>query len=202
MRITEGNGGWVCADGVDELPPDALLYVRFQPDDSDRLRATELYVDAAGAHITGKHMRELPLHVIETLVNEDDSLRRLLDAPGPQLAVLASHFGTTFGRPDEANWVNQSMLSQLPGSGALTVAKEKLRPSASEPAVPPLAAPQDGMTDEWLRHLAAAYRAAVRRGEAPAKSLAEQAGVPVRTVHSWLYRARKRGYIAPGRSKA
>lgn len=204
MRIGYGNAGWVCVDEVDELPPGALLYVRFRPDESGRWRPVEMFIDGEGQVITGKHLRELPLHVVEAVVNEDPDapagLVARLNAAGPQLAVLASHYATTFGgqaKPDD--WVALSMSSQIRGSGLPQ--PEKTRPSPQpKTEVPPLTAPREGLTDEWLRHLAAAYTAALRRGEPPAKALAEQAGVPVRTVHSWVYRARKRGFMAPGKT--
>lgn len=207
MRISEGNAGWVCVDEVDELPPGALLYVRFQPDGSGRLRPVEVYLDGEGQTITGKHMRELPLHVVEAVVNDDPDqpggLVRRMDFPGPQLSILASHYATTFGAKTRDNdWTALSMFSQIRDSGLPQPEKVHPKPSGNMREVPPLNAPESGMTDEWLRHLAAAYTAAVRRGEPPAKSLAKQAGVPVRTVHSWVYRARKRGYMAPGKRGA
>lgn len=208
MRISEGNAGWVCVDQVEELPPGALLYVRFRPGPSGRLLPTELYLDAEDEPLTGKHLRELPLHVVEAVVNDDPdqgSVVQRMNLAGPQLSVLASHYGTTFGRKaDEHDWVVLSMRSQFPGSGLPQPGKRRPARSAAPREVPPLNAPEGGITDEWLRHLAASYAAAVRRGEPPAKALAEQAGVPVRTVHSWVYRARKRGYMAPanrGRSE-
>jgi len=208
MRIGIGNAGWVCADEVDELPPGALLYVRFRPDDQNgRLQPVELYLDAEGQAITGKHMRELPLHVIESAVNDDpdtpSDVRRLMDVPGPQLSVLASHYGATFGRQaKDDDWTALSMFSQYKDSGLTQPKKLRPKPPQGTSNVAPLPPPADGMTDEWLRHLAAAYAAAVRRGEPPAKALAEQAGVPVRTVHSWVYRARKSGHMAPSKRGA
>ena len=61
------------------------------------------------------------------------------------------------------------------------------------------ASPADGLTDEFLGQVAAAYRAAVARGERPNKALAEQSGYPPRTAERWVYLARKKGLLAPTR---
>jgi hypothetical protein len=73
--------------------------------------------------------------------------------------------------------------------------------------VAPLTTPPEGRyTAEWFNQLRDAYVrawAAWRHGggEAPAKALANQARVSVRTVHSWLYRARHAGVEIPGQQQ-
>jgi hypothetical protein len=58
--------------------------------------------------------------------------------------------------------------------------------------------PADGrLTDPFLRSLAAAYRAIVDAGSAPAPAIAEATGASVRTVHGWIAAARKRGFLPP-----
>jgi hypothetical protein len=64
--------------------------------------------------------------------------------------------------------------------------------------VPPLDRPEriDGA---FLQHVADAYADAIRRGSrSPSEILARHATVPVRTVHRWVYLARKAGYLPPG----
>jgi hypothetical protein len=69
---------------------------------------------------------------------------------------------------------------------------------AEAPYVPPLERP-DRLDDAFLRHVADAYADAIRRGaKSPAAALAAQAIVPVRTVHRWVYLARKAGHLPPG----
>jgi hypothetical protein len=64
--------------------------------------------------------------------------------------------------------------------------------------VAPLDRP-DRLDDAFLHHVADAYVDAIRRGAAsPAVMLARQATVPVRTVHRWIYLARKAGHLPPG----
>ena len=66
--------------------------------------------------------------------------------------------------------------------------------------MPPLRAPAGGrLTDEFLRDVHRAYTAAVARGEWPAPALAEQAGVSLHAVRKWVYTARRRGIMPPGR---
>lgn len=59
--------------------------------------------------------------------------------------------------------------------------------------------PQGGrITDDFLDNLASVYRFLVNRGEsAPAAWIAKEAGVPVGTVHRWISRARKSGFLPP-----
>lgn len=71
------------------------------------------------------------------------------------------------------------------------------------------------LDDDFMRRLARAYRAAVARGESPNVAIAQSLGYPVardkdgkprqqglRTVQSWVYEARKRGYLPPARKGA
>lgn len=70
----------------------------------------------------------------------------------------------------------------------------------SEPIT--LADPEAGLTDAFLQDVARAYRAAVGQGRRdPAVAISELPSVTygVRTVHSWIYKARKRGYLPPAR---
>jgi hypothetical protein len=71
------------------------------------------------------------------------------------------------------------------------------------------------LDDAFMRQLARAYTAAVARGESPNVTIAHDIGYPigpgengkpvqhgVRTVQSWVYQARKRGYLPPARKGA
>jgi hypothetical protein len=53
---------------------------------------------------------------------------------------------------------------------------------------------------EFLQRVAQAYTALVAQGErAPAPRLAEQSGATVHAVRKWIFTARKRGIMPPGR---
>jgi hypothetical protein len=73
------------------------------------------------------------------------------------------------------------------------------------------AMPEGGrLDDDFMARLARAYMAAVARGEAPNVTIARDVGFPVRderqqgvrTVQSWVYQARKRGFLPPARKGA
>lgn len=58
--------------------------------------------------------------------------------------------------------------------------------------------PGGRIDDAFLENLAAVYRWLVARGEgAPAVRISEGAHVPVGTVHRWIARARKGGFLPP-----
>jgi hypothetical protein len=118
--------------------------------------------------------------------------------PAPDLATLVSYYATTFGSQAK-HWVADSYHSQTPQGQRLQVPRRSGTP-VKRSHVPPLAAPsKDGLTDYFLRHVAAAYSAAVASGKQPGPELARQADRPVKTVHRWIYTARKRGIMQAGR---
>lgn len=66
--------------------------------------------------------------------------------------------------------------------------------------VPQIKAPQGRLTDDFLKDVAAAYRWFTDAKRPPAPSISEVSGVPVRTVHRWIYEARKRDILPPARA--
>ncbi|CAM5239812.1 hypothetical protein SVIOM342S_05141 [Streptomyces violaceorubidus] len=66
--------------------------------------------------------------------------------------------------------------------------------------VPQLTAPEGRLTDDFLKDVADAYRWATEAGRSPAPAIAEISGAPVRTVHRWVYEARKRDILPPART--
>lgn len=66
--------------------------------------------------------------------------------------------------------------------------------------IPQIKAPEGRLTDDFLRDVADVYRWATDAQQAPAPAIAELADVPVRTVHRWVYEARKRGILPPART--
>lgn len=199
VNLTVGNGGWVRVDDPERLP--GPLYVRMNRDDVGRWRITQLYLDGERP-ITGEEVRRLPIAQLEAWVTDPDVaevLERRAKNYGVQLDVLASHFDVNSYGSQARHWVSDAWRSQFPNSG-MPVAKlrQPKRPKVSEP--PPLRAPEGGrLTDDFLREVHRAYTAAVTRGEWPAPTLAEQAGVSVHAVRKWIYTARKRKIMPPGR---
>ncbi|WP_217553070.1 hypothetical protein [Streptomyces sp. GbtcB6] len=66
--------------------------------------------------------------------------------------------------------------------------------------LPHIKQPEGRITDDFLQDVADAYRWFADRDKAPAPSIAELSGAPVRTVHRWVYEARKRGILPPART--
>ncbi|HEY6798594.1 MAG TPA: hypothetical protein VI248_28280 [Kineosporiaceae bacterium] len=62
----------------------------------------------------------------------------------------------------------------------------------------PLRRPTGKDTDDFYRRVADAYNEVMTRTRAVAPVLAEEAGVPARTIHRWVAEARRRGFLPPG----
>ncbi|MGH3785858.1 MAG: hypothetical protein ACRDRG_04755 [Pseudonocardiaceae bacterium] len=200
MRLGVGNGGWLRVDDPDELP--GPLFVKLRPDSDGRWRTTELYLDGRGETLSGDLMRRLRLDRIEALAADPEvrsSLASRAGDPEVPLSVLASHYATTFGTRAR-NWVVDALRSQLKDSGVGRVKRAKDPDHPTSEVRPPLRAPEGGrLTDDFLRQVYGAYKAAIRRGEWPAPALAEQTGVTPHAVRKWIYTARRRGIIPQGK---
>jgi hypothetical protein len=210
--------------GVLGLP--GRLYVRLTEID-EQPRLTELYIDGRGEPISPHAVRSLPLAAIEGWASGGSAARR--GVAGPDLSRLASHYATAWGsdtydgrhcdtcggpvrgrraHPDGeramSDWPAMSWYAQyhrLPGYGIpqSPMGRERKR---TAPAKLELDPPQDGrLTDEFLSTVAAAYEAAIGRRRPPAKTLGKLAGVSDRTVHRWVYVARKRGLMEPAKHR-
>lgn len=196
VRLGIGNGGWVRVDDPDHLP--GPLYVKLRPGSDGRWRTTELYLDGRGETLTGDLLRRLRLDRIEALAADPEvqsSLEARSGLPEVPLSVLASHYATTVAR----GWVADAQRSQIKGSNVPQV-KRARDPDPPSEERPPLHAPEGGrLTDDFLRQVYRAYKAAISRGEWPAPALAEQTGVTPHAVRKWIYTARRRGIIPQGK---
>ena len=198
MRIGYGDSGW-CRVDTEDLP--GPLYVRLQPE-GERLAITELYLDGRGQRLTPQQVRTLPLAALESLILADDGdadIRDRLNLAGPDLSRLASHYATTYEKG--GHWVADSMAAQRPDSAVPQAPMGPDPKRQRESTAAKLSAPEDGLTDEFLRQVADAYNAAISRRKPPAKTLSAQAGVSPRSVHRWIYTARQRGLLGPATSR-
>ncbi len=152
-----------------EVEPSGELFVRLD----DEGRVVELYMNRGGTEITGADLRGLRL----------DRIRALAQAR-PDLAAFALDWPTPDVRGEALRAFPEGWHKSLP------------EPTPSDVVLTP-DAPADGITPGFLRFVAAAYTAAVARGERPNKALAAQSGYPQRTVERWVYMARKGGYLPP-----
>lgn len=224
VRVSIGNGGWVCVDDVDLPGP---LYVRFR-DFGGRLRPVEVYLDASQgtSAVTAQDLRQLPLGEVEAVANQDPGstlgVANRMNFPAPDLSTLASYYASWFAGNMETeiargNWVALAFASQHidPGRNAdrtpdldLPVKRVRRSPDPGARYRSPAtgyrlaAGPTAGLTDDFLRDVARAYASAVARGEPPNRAIASQTGYPLKTVQRWVYTARLRGIMPPGRKGA
>jgi len=189
--VAYGNDGWVRVER-DGLP--GVLYLRLAPA-TGRWQVREIYLECSeGEEIRARDLRELPLAAIEALIlSQPEGLTARINVLGPDLGTLASNYATVFG-PKVTHWVAQSMLDPA--------ANHRLRVRLSKLPEPPPVAPlghPERIDDAFLQHVANAYADAIRRGaKSPAVAIARESSLSVRTVHRWIYLARKAGHLPPG----
>jgi hypothetical protein len=115
------------------------------------------------------------------------SLRSLIALAGQ---VLAEHGQLIDETPEGAALlaaVNAYPLRGTRRTGKRTATRAPLmRPDGTDP-------------EGFSRRVAEAYNDAVEQTKTPAKVLAEEAGVPVTTVHRWVRDARRLGFLPPAR---
>lgn len=149
------------------------VYAQLYADkEGDRGEIAQLAI--IGRNLTTEKLRSIPLGHIETMANTAPGF-------GPHIA------GTPQGPMGEAfNKVPQQANRHM-----LALAARKQRQPLSRP---------DGTNPEaFYQQVADAYRDAVQGTNKVAKVLAEEAGVPVTTVHRWILEARRRGFLPPAR---
>ncbi|MFD6972196.1 hypothetical protein [Streptomyces sp. NPDC059949] len=141
--------------------------------------------------LSGRVWRRIPFSVVENLLartNARDMLTRDCDVPAPSLETLAQFFEATGDLP---SWTYTTTSD--------TVVSNEL--GGDPPGkFPRVTAPEGRLTDDFLKEVADAYRWFTAAKQAPAPAIAQMASVPVRTVHRWVYEARKRDILPPARS--
>jgi hypothetical protein len=202
MKLAQGNGGWYRVTGVGFPGP---VYFRIQDIGDGRRRMTELYIDGRGAPITAGALRGFPIQWLTHRAAEMTARADRSGIAGPDISRLAAHFASMWTAGARArHWVRDSFEAQMPGSSVTQarMPKERLDEDDENYATVSIESPADGrLTDEFLRDVAAAYKLAINRREPPAKTIAAAAHVSDRTVHRWVYTARKRGLMEPAKSR-
>ena len=210
MRYSIGYDGWALFELDD--PRDLLLYVRMARNSRGRYVVREMYLDTTEAAddvpITGSELANLPLDLVEALLNESEEVaeleRKRRAGWTVPIGVLASFYATTINpaRFDRFGWIGEQRRADL-GDKAVTRQGRGPRDEDWQPPQDRLEAlPADGLTDEFLARVARAYSAAVARGESPNRTIADDVGAPVKTVQRWVYTARQRGIMPAGRRGA
>lgn len=176
-----GTPGWVEIELDDG---DIRLLAKLARTGSGRTAVTRLIV--LGDAVDSATLRAIPIGRVESIVN---SWPRPLDPN--DLGDLV--YGDALP-PDEG-------LDQVDRGLTEFLAKPVRRTRASRRGQrrEPLARPDGTDPEGFSRLVAQAYAHAVKETAKPALLLAEEAGVPVVTVHRWIREARQRGFLPPAR---
>jgi hypothetical protein len=131
----------------------------------------ELYMRTEGSEITAGDLRHLPLaRVRAQALSRPDLIVMMDQQPAPDIHAA----------------IREAFAHEIP----VPTGPFELSPTS----------PEGGLTDAFLRDVAAAYRSAVARGLRPNIALAEQArNYSRRSVERWVYLARKAGHLEPSR---
>lgn len=147
-----------------------------------------------GESLDSATLRAIPVGRIESAINHPQfgwggGLR--IDAAAlREFADRGVLFPDEFGQIDAAL---TTYVEKAPDSGH--GGKVTRRKSARKP----LRRPDGSDPEGFYRTVADAYNDAVLTTAAPAPVLAEEAGVPVGTVHRWIREARRGGYLPPAK---
>ncbi|MEU3222638.1 hypothetical protein ABZ695_05695 [Streptomyces sp. NPDC006976] len=179
IRLKEGEGG----------PTVYLQFEQFGPPGQERFDMQSVVMEKGSEDtLSGRTWRRVPFSELEMYLKIPEVMGYLTtpcDVTPPSLDSLAEYFDAT------AHLV--SAKGTIPGRA--------LAPDGSPQDSFPVVRPLEGrLTDEHLRDVAEAYRWNTNANRPPAPAIAEAAGVPVRTVHRWIYEARKRGILPPART--
>lgn len=155
------------------------------------LKAVVIRAGTEDDALSARTWRRIPFSKVETyltITNAGSIITASCDVEAPSLEALDAYFDATktFG-----TFSVSAPSERLVSDGGTN---EPRRP------MPQVKPPAGRLTDDFLEDVADAYRWFTEAKQAPAPAIAEMAGTPVRTVHRWIYEARKRGIIPPART--
>lgn len=158
----------------------------------DRYECTRLIIDG---ELDSQMLRKIPMARIEAMATmkatEEFLLADIPPSVRPSLLQQPVLLDNEFGAIDDVLDVHLSRTKELVGSQPSGGATGHRRETLSRP---------DGTDPEgFSRRVAEAYAEAASATRAPATVLAEEADVPVTTVHRWIREARQRGLLPPAR---
>jgi len=186
VRLKEEGGGG---------PTVYLQYREAGPADQSRFDLQSVVMRAGGDEaLSGRTWRRLPLSAVEGYIQWPQVQRALTQecaTAAPPLDALEDYFAATADAPE--NPADQFLISSDSYAGDASMRG----PATHLPVIKP---PDGRITDDFLRDVAEVYRHFAATKKAPAPAIAELAEVPVRTVHRWVYEARKRGILPPARA--
>ncbi|MFY1703925.1 acyl-CoA carboxylase epsilon subunit [Micromonospora sp. WMMA1923] len=189
----------VVADGWVELRlagPGDHPRVLARVGERDGRRAVDA-VMVAGGPLDSQALRSIPMARIESALNhpkfgmlnaklavDDDVLRSLADRGHlfpEEFAAIDAALGAYLEKAPQPS-------GETPGASHAWRRRRK-----------PLTRPDGSNPDGFYRQVADAYNDLIVSTSAPAPILAEEASVPVPTVHRWIAEARRRGHLPPAR---
>ncbi|MFG3300990.1 hypothetical protein [Micromonospora chersina] len=173
--IQFGARGWVRVNGLDD---EVVAYAHTFEQEGRRVIG-KLLVSAQPwpPGVTSGTLKGFPIGWVESVVNTPEALKALSEL-------------------DDADPKNDPVRVAVDEMGKGFLFEE--RPYVTD-EVPRLSRPDGRDPDAFYRQVAEAYSAAVSKSRKVAPVLAEQAGVPVPTVHRWVAEARRRGFLPPAR---
>lgn len=189
MITVLGAPGWVelRLSGADDAP---RLLVKYAEREG---RAVVTRMVILGDAIDSATLRAIPIGRAESVLNPPTLgpplglFKPLNPAVLQEMAERGELFPDEFGAIDAAL---DAFTRKAPTRRRTTRRKSRRKP---------LARPDGSDPEAFSRRVAEAYGEAVAATSTPAKVLAEEAGVPVTTVHRWIREARQRGFLPPAR---
>jgi hypothetical protein len=173
-RLQYGHQGWVRVDGVEGA---VVLAKTIESEGRRIIVDLVLSGNPWAPGINSTVLRGLPIGWIESMINTPEARRVLTEQDaGNDLTY------TALERRSRAEFIEGDQL-----------------PYAIAAETPRLARPDGSDPEAFYRQVADAYNAAVARSSKVAPLLAEEAGVPIPTVHRWIAEARRRGFLPPAR---
>jgi hypothetical protein len=179
-----GDDGWFTYDmapfGADGMHGHATR------DADGRWVITDLYVH--GKALTAETLRGISIPRMEAKLARDERQAEA-DPDGRAAAALADSLKSD----DDA-----LTIGELRKRAAFVANRErKFRDMGFKRST--LTRPDRSDPDEFYKLVSRAYGEYAVDSNAPAKEIAEEAGVPVTTVHRWIREARRRGFLPPAR---
>ena len=184
-----GRPGWV---EVSEPGLEARVWINVI-EEGGRYHVGTLIVN--GKPVDAATLRRIPLSRIEALLNRPEAgvgagvtssevAQATSELAGPAMQTFTEEFHD----------IEQALASLLTGPVAGPAPAE-----AAPRERAPLRRPTGADPETFYQQVAEAYSALVGETSRPAKAMAEEAEVPVTTVHRWIHEARRRVYLSPAR---
>jgi hypothetical protein len=173
-HMTFMEDGWVLWNRSVPGTTEGLMVYAYLYAEKEGDRPEIVQVAVCGRNLTTDKLRSIPLGHIEALANTTPEF-------SPHIAGTQQNtMGEAFDK-----------FRQESNRYIMTMARRKARK--------PLTRPDGTNPDAFYQQVADAYRDVVQKNRKVAVVLAEEADVPVGTVHRWVLEARRRGFLPAAR---